>query len=52
MYSFISEGMSEITTGLYLHVHENCVDLCLPASLDSLTYESILLVTLDVLEIT
>ena len=41
---------------LYIHVYENCVDICLPAclpaSLDSLAYESILLGTVDVLEIT
>ena len=41
MFSFISEGMSEVSTGLYIHVHENCVDLCLPASLVSLAYEII-----------
>ena len=34
-----------------VHVNENCVDLYLPVSLDSLAYESILLVTVDVLEI-
>ena len=52
MYSFISEGMSAVSTGLYIHVHENCVDLCLPASLDSLAMKSFLLVTIDILEIT
>ena len=41
MYSFISEGMSEVSTGLYSRVHENGVDLCLPASLGSLAYEII-----------
>ena len=33
--------MSEATTGLYIRVNENYVDLCLPASLDSLAYKSI-----------
>ena len=41
MYSFISERMSEVSIGLYMHVYENCVDLCLPASLDNVGFESI-----------
>ena len=37
----MSEGMSEVSTDLYIHVHENCVDLCLPASLDNSAYKII-----------
>ena len=44
--------MTEVTTSLYIHVYGNYVGLCLPAPLESLAYESILLVTVDVLEIT
>ena len=38
---FQNECLKFLYTGLYIHVHEICVDLCLPASLDSLAYEII-----------
>ena len=41
--------MSEVTK-VFIYVYETCVNLCLPASLDSLAYESTLLVTLDIVE--
>ena len=31
VYSYITEGMSELPTGLYIHIYEKCVDLCLSA---------------------